>query len=233
MRRSQLKRGVVVLVLVLLAGFESGSAQVQKYPPLQEYLIPRDAEIALAKSAAPKNISDFATIKVFTSSGFDVASQGSNGFVCEVMRGWAAPTYTPAQFRDLVYDPTVRAPICFNAIAAREVMPYYELRHRLGIQGKTPAQIAEGVEAAHARGELPRRSEVSFAYMWSADQNLASGVGSWHPHLMVFAPYADNSMLGGNQFGSPLPNVSDDARTPFTVIVVPVDDKLAIKAGQK
>jgi hypothetical protein len=232
MKRSQLMHGAV-LGLVLLAGVASGSAQVTKYPPLQDYMMPRDAEIALAKSAAPTNISDRATIRVLTNAGFEVASQGSNGFVCEVMRGWAAPTYTPAQFRDLVYDPKVRAPICFNAVAAREVMPYYELRHKLGMQGKMPSQIAEGLEAAYVRGELPRRSEVSFAYMWSADQFLFSAVGHWHPHMMVFVPYYDNAMLGGNEFGSPLPVVSDDAGTPFAVVVIPVDDKLAIKAERK
>ena len=233
MRSSRLTHTVIVLVLGLLSGFEFASAQAQKYPPLEKYMMPRDSEIALAKSAAPKNISDLATIKVLTSSGFEVASQGSNGFVCEVMRGWAAPTYTPAQFRDLVYDPTVHAPICFNAVAAREVLPYYELRHKIGMQGKTPSQIAEGLEAAYVRGELPRRSEVSFAYMWSADQFLFAAVGHWHPHIMVFVPYADNSMLGGHPFGSALPYVSDDAGTPFAVIVIPVDDNLFIKAGQK
>jgi len=39
-------------------------------------------------------------------------------------------------------------------------------------------------------------------------------------------------MLGGNQFGSLLPQVSDDAGTPFSVIVIPVGDRLAIKAQQ-
>jgi hypothetical protein len=34
----------------------------------------------LAKSAAPSDISDRATIKVLTKSGFEVARQGDNGF---------------------------------------------------------------------------------------------------------------------------------------------------------
>jgi len=51
--------------------------------------------------------------------------------------------------------------------------------------------------------------------------------------MMVFAPYYENSMLGGNPFGSPLPNVSDDAGTPFTVVLIPVDENLAIKTRQK
>jgi hypothetical protein len=51
--------------------------------------------------------------------------------------------------------------------------------------------------------------------------------------MMVFAPYYQNSMLGDNEFGKPLPLVTDDAGTPFTVVVIPVDDRLAIKAGSK
>jgi hypothetical protein len=37
-------------------------------------------------------------------------------------------------------------------------------------------------------------------------------------------------MLGDNEFAKPLPFVSDDAGTPFAVVVIPVDDRLAIKA---
>jgi hypothetical protein len=48
--------------------------------------------------------------------------------------------------------------------------------------------------------------------------------------MMIFAPYYTNSMLGENGPGSHLPVVSDDAGTPFAVAVIPVDDKLAIKA---
>jgi len=205
-------------------------AQNPKYPPIKDYLMQQDAEVALAKSAAPANISDNATIKVLTNSGFKVVHEGDNGFVCEVMRAFSAPTYTPAQFRNLVYDSSVRAPICFNPQAAGEVLPYYELRTRLAIEGDDPDQIAQGVQAAYGRGELPQRRGVSFAYMWSADQNLAPGIGCWHPHVMIFAPYYKNEMVGGNIFGAPLPQVTDDAGTPFAVVVVPVDDKLAVKA---
>src|SRR5882724_4547949 len=170
-RLPQLSAGVILMMAIL-----AGPVAAQ-YPPLTEYLLPRDAEMALAKSAAPANISDRATIKVLTKSGYEVAYKGDNGFVCMVMRGWAAPTYTPAQFRNLVYDPTVRAPICFDPGASRTAMPYYELRSKLGMESKTPDQIAEGLQAAYVKGKLPRRDGVSFAYMWSADQNLGSGVG--------------------------------------------------------
>jgi hypothetical protein len=202
------------------------------YPPIADYMMAQDAEIALAQSAAPENISRHAMVKVLGATGYQTARDGDNGFTCLVLRAWAAPTFTPVQFRDLVYDATVRAPICFDPIATRIVLPYYILRSKLGAEGKTPDQIAEGVQAAYAHGELPQRDTVSFAYMWSADQNLGPGVGHWHPHMMIFAPYYDNAMIGGNPFGSPLPQVSDDAGTPFTVIVIPVDMSLAVKAQQ-
>ena len=223
------------VTLLLAASLDAAAIQAQapKYPPIEQYLMPRDAEIELAKSAAPPSVADHATIKVLTKSGFVVVHEGDNGAVCMVMRGFSAPTYTPAQFRNLVYDPTVHAPICFTAPAARTAMPYYELRTRLAMEGKGPDQIAESLQSAYVRGELPRRDTVTFAYMWSGHQHLGPGIGAWRPHMMVFAPYYDNSMVGGNEFGSPLPQLSDDAGTPFSVVVIPVDDRLFVKGHSK
>ena len=230
-----MNRSTMMTYLALFLGtwVGSGHAQTQEHPPVEQYLMPQADEIALAKTAAPANISGRATVKVFTKTGFEVAQQGDNGNVCMVMRGFSAPTYSPAPFRNLVYDTNVRAPICFTPLAVREVMPYYELRTKLALQGKNPDEIAAGVAAAYAAGDLPKRSGVSFAYMWSAHQNLASGIGHWHPHVMVFAPYYDNPMVGGNPFGSPLPQLTDDAGTPFSVVVIPVDDKLAVTGDTK
>jgi hypothetical protein len=228
-----MKRMTFVL-LALLTSLDAVAVRGQsQYPPLSEYLMPRDAEIGLARTAAPASISGRATIKILTKSGYEVAREGDNGFVCMVMRGFAAPTYSPAQFRDLVYDPTVHAPICFTPPAARTAMPYYELRTKLAMAGKGPDQIAESLQAAYIKGELPRRDAVTFAYMWSAHQHLGPGVGAWRPHMMVFAPYYDNSMVGGNEFGSALPQVTDDAGTPFAVVVIPVDEKLAVTTQLK
>src|SRR5687768_9445541 len=117
------------------------------YPPVDRYLLPPDAEIALARSAAPAEVSDRATVKVLTRKGYEVAKEGTNGVVCLVMRGFAAPTYTPAEYRALVYDPAVHAPICFTAPAAASVLPYYEMRTRLAMAGKHPDQIAEALQA--------------------------------------------------------------------------------------
>jgi len=220
------------ILLALLAGIGTAQlhAQAPTYPPFREYSMAHDAELELIKTAAPSSITDRATLKVLTQNGFQVARQGENGFTCLVMRGWSAPTYTPKQFVDLTYEAAVRAPICFDPIASRTVLPYYELRSKLGMEGKTPAEITDGVARAYTNGTLPRREGVSFAYMWSADQHLGQGIGHWRPHVMVFAPYYTNDMVGGNAFGSPMPQLSDDAGTPFAVVVIPVDPSLALKA---
>jgi hypothetical protein len=223
----------LAFVLASLLAVAAAEAESPKYPPLSDYMMEPEAEIDLAQSAAPQTVSARATVKVLTESGYKVAVQGDNGFVCLVMRGWAAPTYTPAQFRDLVYDAKLRAPICFNPAASRTVLPYQELRARLAMEGKRPDEIAVGIQAAYATGELPRMEAVAFAYMFSAEMDLGPGIGAFHPHVMVYAPYHDNAMLGGNEFGGLAPFVSDDAGTPFAVTVIPVDHTLAVKAQWK
>jgi len=219
----------VSMTLLASIGAVHASAQTaQQYPPLSNYMMAPEAEIALAKSAAPDNVSAHASIKILTDAGYKVAAQGDNGFVCIVMRGWGGPIFTPVQMRAVVYDAKLRAPICFNPVASRTILPLEELRTKLGMAGKDPDQIAEAVQAAYTKGELPKIETVAFAYMFSADQCLGPA-GAWHPHMMVYAPYNDNAMMGGNPPGSMLPAVGDDAGTPFAVTVIPVDHELAVK----
>src|SRR5438094_8663182 len=116
-------RKIMAAMVLLLVSLQVASVRGQsaKYPPLSEYMMTPDAEVALARSAAPENVSAHATVKVLTAAGYQVAAQGDNGFVCIVMRGWGAPMFTPAPFRDLVYYSKLRAPICFNPVASRTV----------------------------------------------------------------------------------------------------------------
>jgi hypothetical protein len=94
-----MKRAVIP-ALLMLASLDASTlrAQSRTYPPIGQYLMPREAEIALARSAAPPAVSDRATIKVLTATGFEVAERGDNGVTCMVMRGFSAPTFTPAPF---------------------------------------------------------------------------------------------------------------------------------------
>ena len=79
------------LVLGLI-GMEPGQAQARQtaYPsmaPLDQYLMAdRNAEIALARSAAPDAISGDAKILVLGRHGYETAIEGKNGFVSVVER---------------------------------------------------------------------------------------------------------------------------------------------------
>jgi hypothetical protein len=79
----------------------------------------RDAEIALARSAAPDAISHDASVMVLTPHGYESAVQGKNGWVCIVERGWGAMFDHPE-----FWNPKVRAAACLNPPAARSVLPY-------------------------------------------------------------------------------------------------------------
>jgi hypothetical protein len=149
---------ILLLVSMQVAPVRGQSA---RYPPLSEYMMTPEAEIALARSAAPENVSAHATVKILAASGFKVAAQGDNGFVCIVMRGWGAPTFTPAPFRDLVYYSKLRAPICFNPVASRTVLPLQELRTKLGMEGKTPDQIQRRwVDRYRSDGEQKKDAQM-------------------------------------------------------------------------
>jgi hypothetical protein len=223
-------RWAAAVLIFAMSFVASVLARGAKHSALGDYMMEPDAEIALARSAAPENISEHATVKVLTATGYKVAVEGNNGFVCVVLRGWSAPTFTPTKNRELVYDSKLRAPICFDPVASRTVLPYQELRTKLGMEGKDPDAIASRVATAYSTGELPKMEGVSFAYMWSGDSDLGPGVGAWHPHMMVYAPYYTNAMLGNGECSEMVPCVSDDAGTPFTVVVIPMHGVTAIKA---
>src|SRR5208282_2186144 len=84
-------------LIVLLAAAWQTQAQNAKAPypsmaPLDQYLIAdRNAEIALARSAAPESISRDAEVLVLGRHGYETAVKGKNGFVCVVERGWMSP----------------------------------------------------------------------------------------------------------------------------------------------
>lgn len=55
-------------------------------PALSEFLMEQNHEIALARSAAPDRISSDATIMVLGENGYETVIEGSNSFVCLVIR---------------------------------------------------------------------------------------------------------------------------------------------------
>jgi hypothetical protein len=211
------------LMLLLLTACVAWS-QSTKYDPA-EYTMTPEAEIALARSAAPDNVSAHATIKILGASGYKEAVKGDNGFTCIVMRGWSVP-FT----RKPEYYGKMRAPICYDPVASRTVLPYQELCAKLGLEGKDVETINREVALSYALGELPKMEATAFAYMWSADQDVGPKAGHWHPHMMVYAPYYTDAMLGNNDPAGLGPFVSPDAGSPFAIVIIAVPEDKAVKA---
>ena len=109
---------LLILVLSLvLAGQARADAAPPLYPnmaPIEQYLSASPAvEIAMAKTAGPKSVSDNATVLVLTKTGYETAVKGTNGFVCFIQRSWSKDFDDP-EFWD-THDYT---PQCWNAAAA-------------------------------------------------------------------------------------------------------------------
>src|ERR1700734_3964164 len=168
--------------------------------PLDQYLMPdRNAEIALARTAAPDSISHDAKVLVLGRHGYETAVEGTNGFVCVVERSWTAGIDDPD-----FWNPKLRAPICFNPPAARSYLPQTIRKTELIIAGRSKAQMFENIEAALDKKELPTPEFGAMCYMMSKQGYLSDRDGHWHPHLMFFLPLTDPAVWGAGPPDSPI-----------------------------
>jgi hypothetical protein len=182
--------------------------------PVERYLMDRDAEIALARSAAPAAVSHDAEVLVLGRKGFDVAIKGTNGFVCAVERSWAAP-FGHAEF----WNPKVRSAVCFNPEAARTVLPAMVKRTELVLAGLPIAQVTADLAAAFDRKEMLAPAPGSMAYMMSKDA-YPSDKGNLS-HVMFFVPLTDAKAWGAGLPGSFI-IAFDTPEERITTFIVPV-----------
>ncbi|HKU26631.1 MAG TPA: zf-HC2 domain-containing protein, partial [Candidatus Sulfotelmatobacter sp.] len=140
---------------------------------IEQYLMPdRNAEIALARSAAPAAISSDARILVLGWRGYETAIEGRNGFVCMVERSWMSPFNSPE-----FWNPKVRVPMCFNPAAARSILPLSIKRTEMVLAGLSKAQMIDGIKAEFDHKELPTPQPGAMCYMMSRAGYLNDAVG--------------------------------------------------------
>jgi hypothetical protein len=214
-------------LFVLSGVFTAGRSQAEdlnasysSMAPLDQYLMPdREAEIRLARSAAPPAISDHATVLVLTRQGYDVAAKGTNGFTCVVERSWMSP-FDSAEF----WNPKMRGPVCYNPPAARSILPYTVKTTEFALARLSKDQIKERILASVASKGLPMPEPGAMSYMMSKGGNLGDAVGHWHPHLMFHIPKTDAASWGANLPSSPVELDTDhrDVPEPETIFMVPV-----------
>lgn len=212
----------VVFALILALGVAwKAEAKEQKdsYPsmaPPELYMMERQAEIDLARSAAPESISRGAAVLVMGSHGYETAVKGTNGFACMVLRSWTAGTDDPD-----FWNPKIRAAICFNPPATRSYLPIVVKKTELVLAGKSKVQMAESINAAFDKKELPMQESGAMCYMLSKQSFLSERDPHWHPHLMFFVPQTDAATWGADLPGSPI-LASVDSLDRLTVFLIPV-----------
>ncbi len=213
---------IISLFTFVSALFAALPAQAQGTPypamaSLEQYLMPEADEIALAKSAAPKSISDDADVMVLKKTGYAMAVRGKNGFLCIVERGWAGGS----DFSDF-WNPRQRAPICFNAPAAKTYAQIFLMKTKLVLQGKSKNEVVQAATAALDKKVLPPLAPGAMCYMMSKDQYLNDEGKSWHPHLMFFVAGDAGKSWGADLPGSPL-IAANDPEERVTVMMMWAD----------
>lgn len=227
MKRNLAKTIALSSIFLMLAPVVAQQAHAQDaktpYPtmaPLDQYLISdRNAEVALARTAAPDSISRDAEVWVLGPHGYETAVKGNNGFTCVVERGWMSPFDAPN-----FWNPKIRGPICFNPAATRSIWPLTIKRTELILAGMSKAQIAESIKTALDRKELPALEGGAMSYMMSRKAYLTDSGDHNLCHLMIYAPLTDGASWGADLAGSPIifAGQFQGAPEPITVFLVPV-----------
>jgi hypothetical protein len=220
MKTAAILRATFGLMIVLGAAWPA-EAQEQKSPypsmaPVEQYMMERQAEIALARSAAPDSVSRDAEVLVMGPRGYETAAKGTNGFVCMVLRSWTAGIDDPD-----FWNPKLRAGICFNPAAARSYLPIVVKKTELILAGKSKAQMADSINAAFDKKELSMQESGAMCYMMAKQSYLGDSAQHWHPHLMFFIPQTDALTWGADLPGSPI-LASVDTLDRLTVFLVTV-----------
>ncbi|MHB8484423.1 MAG: hypothetical protein ACYDCM_01640 [Candidatus Acidiferrales bacterium] len=214
--------GIFALTVALSAAW-SAQAQNAKSPypkmtPLAQYLMPdRNAEIALARTAAPASISSGAEVLVLGRHGYETAVKGKNGFVCLVERAWNASFDSPE-----FWNPKNRSPDCYNPPAARTILPLILKRAELVLAGQSKDQIRKGVEA-FGRKEVPALQPGAMCYMLSKEAYLTDQGSHNLAHLMFYVP--EGTAWGANLAGSPVQVLQQHipgAPSPISMYIIPV-----------
>lgn len=169
--------------------------------PVEQYMMDRDAEIALARSAAPDSISHDAKVLVLGAHGYETASEGKNGFVCLVERGWLN-LFDNSEF----WSPKVRGAVCYNPAAARSILPITYMRTEMALAGASKTKIIDREKQAYANKELPAVEQGAMCYMMAKqsylnDKPLTNDGAHDVAHLMFYTP-----LIGAAAWGANLPN---------------------------
>jgi hypothetical protein len=204
MKTNRRTMGMMAAVLAIGSSFVVANAAGQTDPyakmaAVDQYLMERNDEIQLARSAAPDSISRDATVLVLGRQGYETAVEGKNGFVCWVGRGWTGMFDWPE-----FWSPKVRAADCLNPQAARSIVPIVELRARMAMAGRSKAEMVSALQAAFESHQLPSLESGAMDYMMSKSSYLTDQGGHNLPHVMFYTSGENAEDWGSGAAGSPV-----------------------------
>jgi hypothetical protein len=202
MNPKSLRTIIFLMFISVVFGMANAAAQLDPYPkmaPVDQYLMEKNAEIQLARSAAPDSISQDATVLVLGRQGYETAVEGKNGFVCWVGRGWSGPFDWPE-----FWSPKIRAADCLNPEAAHSMLPIVYLRARMVMAGRSKAEMVSALKAAFEKKELPSLESGAMDYMTSKSSYLTDAGGHNLPHVMFYTTLNDGKDWGAGSSGAPV-----------------------------
>lgn len=201
----------MLLALVLLGSARAAFAQTETPKAAYDFSLPREERIKLAKSAAPPEISDHATVYVLDKTGYVKVQDGTNGFSCFVDR------QTPLNLE----------PTCFDAegSATTLISRFYAEDQRA--KGKPEEEIKAGIDAGYKTGKFHAPAKPGIVYMMSDHGVLfVSGKLVHIPaHLMFYAPYATDKDIGSPAAAANMPRLIRAGQPDAVVIVIPRGSK--------
>jgi hypothetical protein len=190
-----MKPSIVIAALLVTTPRAAQQPSYDRATPLPERpTLAREAEIAMARAAAPAAVSGQATIYVAGPKGYEVAVTGSNGWGCFVQRNGAA---------------TGLFPRCDDAERVAALYPVYHLLEAYRSLGRSAADYDRAVADGLKSGTYRSPARGSLSYM------LAEG--EIKPHIMVSMPGCEVTHLG-------LATVQQMSDTTLTTILRGIGD---------
>jgi hypothetical protein len=202
-------RVVVVVLFLVLACKLAVRGQDTTPKAAYDFLSSRVEKIRLAKSAAPPEISDKASVYVLERSGYVKVQDGTNGFSCLVDR------QTPLNME----------PTCFDAEGSSSTLLSRLFAEDERAKSKSEQQIKAELEEGYATGKFHAPKKPGIVYMMSDSIYLfipgRDQLVHVPPHLMFYAPYATAKDIGSPPTGLNMPRLIREGQPDAVVIVFP------------
>lgn len=198
-------------VLFLLGTLRLGAQTALQ--PVYDFSLPREEKIKLARSAAPPEVSNNASVYVLERSGYAKVQDGSNGFSCFVDR----------------QTPLNQEPTCFDSEGSASTLPTRIFAEEQRGRGKSEEEIKAAIADGYKTGRFHAPAKPGIVYMMS-DQGYiyvesVKKIVHLPAHLMFYAPYATDKDLGSPPMAINMPRLIRAGEPDAVMIVIPAQAK--------